>query len=125
MTATGGKRKISRVGKSGANANVRYRVIGYQNPRGELRYVGPVHLLNNATSSHEIVPRGSPSATRRSRGGAKALTMPDGGLAARVQHPGTRGKKFAEKAEPIVLSQSERIIKAEIRGHLARTFAGR
>lgn len=126
MSATGGKRKISKVGKSGANVNVRYRVYGYQNPKGFIRYVGPVHLLNNPISPHEILPRASQrTAKGNARRGAKALTMPDGNLAARVQHPGTAGKKFAERAEPIVLEQSERIIKAEVRGHLARTFSGR
>ena len=104
-TITGG-------GTLGRKWNVRYRVVGYQNVVGTLAYTGPVHLMNNDTAAHEIAPRRK-----------KALAFPDGGVRlGPVQHPGTRGKKFFERAEPIVLAQSERIIKQEVRSHLARTF---
>ena len=41
-----------------------------------------------------------------------------------VEHPGTKGKQFFEKAEPIIINQSERIIHQEVRSYLARNFAG-
>lgn len=113
LVVAAGGRRLKGVGKSGANLNVRYRVFGYQNPVGTISYVGPVHLLNNPTRPHEITPRRK-----------KALSAGGAWAAASVQHPGTRGKKFHEKAEPVVLAQSKRIITAEVRGHLARTFVG-
>lgn len=106
--------RISGVGRSGGRAGVRYDVRGFQNPVGILRYVGAVHLVNNPTRPHEIAPK------------RKKALAPKGNpwAAAHAEHPGTRGKKFAEKAEPVVLAQSKRIITQEVRGHLARTFAG-
>lgn len=116
LTAAVGGNRLKGVGRSGARIGVRYDVRGFQNPVGIIRYIGPVHLLNNATRPHEITPRKK----------KKALS-PRGNpwAAASAQHPGTKGKKFAEKAEPIVLAQSKRIITQEVRAHLARTFAGR
>lgn len=106
--------KLRGVGKSGGKWNVRYRVTGYQDVVGTLRFTGAVHLMNNDTAAHEIAPRRK-----------KALAFSDGGVRlGPVQHPGTKGKKFFERAEPIIVRQSERIIKQEIRSHLARTFAG-
>ena len=106
--------KLRGVGKSGGKWNVRYRVTGYQNVVGVLRFTGAVHLMNNDTAPHEISPRRK-----------KALAFPDGGVRTDpVQHPGTKGKKFFEHAEPIVVRQSERIITQTVRGHLARVFSG-
>lgn len=114
LVAAAGGRRMSSVGKSGANLNVRYRVVGFQNPVGTISYVGPVQFLNNPTKPHMIAPR------------RKKALSPSGNqwAAMRAEHPGTRGKKFHERSEPIVLAQSKRIITAEVRGHLARTFAG-
>ena len=99
-------------GTLGRKWNVRYRVYGYKNVRGTIAYTGPVHLMNNDTAKHEIAPKRK-----------KALAFPDGEVRlGPVMHPGTKGKKFFERAEPIVLAQSERIIKQEVRSHLARTF---
>jgi hypothetical protein len=99
-------------GGVGRKWNVRYRVRGFETVVGTVAYTGPVHLMNNDTAPHEIAPRRK-----------KALAFPDGNVRlGPVQHPGTRGKKFFERAEPIVLAQSERIIKQEVRSHLARTF---
>jgi hypothetical protein len=116
----------------GTKWNVRYRVYGYQNVRGTVMFTGPVHLMNNGTISHWIAPRNSAWGGRTSRitgnmvgagKGAHALYFPDGEVRwGPVFHPGTRGKKFFEKAEPIIIRQSERIIKQEVRSHLARTF---
>lgn len=115
LTAAVGGKRMKGVGRSGANVGVRYDVRGYENPVGIIRYTGPVHLIARPTRAHEITPRRS----------KKALS-PSGNpwAAAFAQHPGTRGKKFTEPAERIVLAQSPRIIQAEVRGHLARTFVG-
>lgn len=92
--------------------NVRYRVTGYDLVIGRIQYTGPVHLLNNDTRAHNIAPRHK-----------KALVLTDGGVRyGPVRHPGTKGKKFAQKAEDIVIPQSSRIIRAEVRSHIARTF---
>jgi hypothetical protein len=116
-TAVGGKR-MRGVGGRGANIGVRFDVKGFENVVGIIKYTGPVHLANNATRPHEITPK--------SKRGKRALS-PAGNpwFAASAQHPGTRGKKFAEKSEPIVLEQSKRIIYREVNAHLARTFSGR
>lgn len=115
LSAAAGGGRMRGVGKSGSKVGVRYDVKGFQNPVGILRYTGQVHLLNNATRPHLI-----------EAGKRKKALSPGGNAwaAATAQHPGTRGKKFAEKAEPIVLAQSKRIITQEVRGHLARTFTG-
>ena len=106
--------KLRGVGKSGGKWNVRYNVRGYENVVGVLRFTGQIHLVNNDTAAHEIAPRRK-----------KALAFPDGGVrGGPVQHPGTRGKKFFEHAEPIIVRQSERIITQTVRGHLARVFTG-
>jgi hypothetical protein len=112
LAAAGGKR-MRGVGKSGSNVNVRYKVVGYQNPVGTISYSGQVHLLNNSTRPHTIEPKRK-----------KALSADGAWAAARAEHPGTRGKNFHAKSEPIVLAQSKRIITQEVRSHLARTFAG-
>lgn len=94
---------------------VRYQVRGYENPVGIISMRGPAHLVNNDTRPHEIRPRR-----------VKALTIPYGtGLAAVVHHPGTKGKKFFEHAEPVIVKQSERIIESAVHSHLARVFTGR
>lgn len=125
MTAALGGNRLSGVGKKGARVGVRYDVVGYQNPVGIIKYTGPVHLANSGTQPHEIEPRSRQTTAKgnRRRGSAKALTVGQD-FYARVHHPGTRGKKFAEKAEKVVLAQSKRIIEQEVRSHLARTFTG-
>lgn len=105
---------IRGVGRKGSKWRVRYDVKGYQNPVGIIRMYGAVHLVNNDTAAHEIAPR------RR-----KAMKFPSGGFArGPVQHPGTRGKKFFERAEPVITKQSAAIIEKTVRGHLARVFTG-
>ena len=127
MVASLGGNRLSGVGKNGAKVGVRYHVKGYTNPVGVIQYTGPAHLANSGTRPHQILPRSRQTTAKgnRRRGSAKALS-PAGNpwAAASADHPGTKGKKFFEKAEPIVVAQSKRIIEQEIRGHLARTFAG-
>lgn len=127
MVAALGGNRLSGVGKKGAKVGVRYTVRGYQNPVGIIQYTGPVHLANSGTRPHQILPRSRQTTAKgnRRRGSAKALS-PAGNpwAAASADHPGTKGKKFAEKAEPIVIAQSKRIITQEVRSHLARTFTG-
>ena len=127
MVASLGGNRLSGVGKNGAKIGVRYTVGGYQNPVGIIQYTGPAHLANSGTRPHKIEPRSRQTTAKgnRRRGSAKALS-PAGNpwAAASADHPGTKGKKFFEKAEPIVVAQSKRIIEQEVRGHLARTFAG-
>lgn len=112
------------VGKGGARWNVRYDVKGYQNPVGIVRYVGPVHLMDRGTKPHWIAPRNS-AFGRGGRSGAFALYFPSGDVRSiPVFHPGTKGKRFFDKAEPVVVRQSSKLIHQEVRSHLARTFAG-
>jgi len=129
MAAALGGLRMSGVGrKGGAKLGVHYDVMGYMNPVGIIKYVGPVHLADSSTRPHVIEPRSRQTTAKgnRRRGSAKALS-PSGNAwaAAKVNHPGTKGKKFTRKSEAVVLAQSKRIIDAEVRAHLARTFAGR
>jgi hypothetical protein len=128
VAALGPDRRMSGVGRSGgARVGVGYDVMGYMNPVGIISYRGPAHLANNPTKDHLILPRQRQTTAKgNKRRGAKALS-PTGRpwAAASAQHPGTKGLKFHEKSEPVVLAQSKRIIDAEVRGHLARTYTGR
>lgn len=126
MVASLGGNRLSGVGKNGAKVGVRYHVKGYTNPVGIIQYTGPAHLANSGTQPHEILPRSRQTTAKgnRRRGSAKALHFGTSAFFGRVQHPGTKGKKFFEAALPIVVAQSERIIQQEIRSHLARTFTG-
>ena len=78
----GGDSRLSGVGVKGARVGANYRQL----PSGDVRVqaTGPVHLLESPTAPHEITPR---------RRGRKALRLSDGQIVARVQHPGTRGKR--------------------------------
>lgn len=119
----------------GTTWNVRYNVKGYRNPVGMVRFTGPVHLMNNGTKPHWIAARNTAWGGRTSARtgnlvgagkGAHALYFPDGEVRnIPVFHPGTKGKKFFEKAEPIVGVQSKRIIEREINAHLASVFTGK
>lgn len=127
MTAALGGNRLSGVGKKGAKVGVRYHVRGYMNPVGIIQYTGPVHLANSGTRPHDIWARTYQRTDKgNARKGAKAL-HPKGSqwFSPYAEHPGTKGKKFAEKAEPIVIEQSKRIIYQEVNRHLARTFTGR
>lgn len=60
---------------------------------------GPAHLVNNPTRPHVIVAR-RPRGTRSRRRGRQALTI-GGNVRASANHPGTRGKRFFEKARVV------------------------
>lgn len=88
--AAAGVRSSTRI--HGAKWGVRYTITGFDNPSALVRYFGPFHLVDNPTKAHEI-PR-----ARRGRT-AKRLLLPDGGVRASVEHPGTRGKHTFPKAK--------------------------
>jgi hypothetical protein len=64
---------------------------------------GPVWLHNSPTRAHLIRPRGQFTATGRKRrkAGSDALRF-DGQFAGEVDHPGTRGKRWASKAVALI-----------------------
>jgi hypothetical protein len=71
-------------------ARARYDINGNQ---AVIRYAGrKAHLVNDDTQGHPIRPR--------ARRGRKALAF-DGLVRAHVEHPGTTGKKFFQKARAI------------------------
>lgn len=110
--------KLRGVGKSGASWNVRYSIAGQQNITALVRFVGPVHLVNNPTKPHMILPKGA-ARSRKARGrlgtgiqltktmtgqdslrrgalaggGRMAVSTPDGPRAY-AHSPGTKGKDF-------------------------------
>lgn len=104
---SGGDSVLSNVGRGGAKVGARFDVKGTQNPSALIRATGPLHLLDNPTSPHVIVPRSLRKGRSRSSrgdfynalfgggsgfGSAKPLRTPYGPRM-RVQHPGTRGKR--------------------------------
>lgn len=87
---------------------VRYNIKGKgtSTPSAIVGYTGPAHLINNPTRPHRIEPRRRPGVRTRRRG-ASALTI-GGDVRAWANHPGTRGKRFAQQAFPIVALQAPR-----------------
>jgi len=113
LTSAVGGNRLRGVGARGARVGVRYRVFGTSSSAtGILQYTGPVHLVNNATSPHEIEPRRRKALAPSSRAWA----------AARVEHPGTRGRDFAGPAEKVVLANAKRVIDAETRARFRAGF---
>lgn len=113
LTSAVGGRRLRGVGRAGARVGVRYQVIGaVSNATGILQYTGPVHLVNNPTSAHQIFARRK-----------EALSPPSRDWAAKwVEHPGTRGRDFAGPAEKVVLANAKRVIDAETRAAFRAGF---
>lgn len=130
--ASGGDNRLSGVGSApGARVGVRYDVKGTRNPTALVRAIGPLHLLENPTRAHVIIPK----ATGRSKGrtkdarraakqelysalfggqyaGQKPMRTPYGPRY-RVNHPGTSNPrrpwaKGLERARPLVKREVDR-----------------
>jgi hypothetical protein len=117
-----GATRMSNVGR-GARLGARFDIKGVQAPTAILYYTGPAHLLNNPTKAHEIAPRSSQRTAggRRRRGTAKALTA-GSGVYAKVQHPGTAGKKFFERSVPQVAAAHRNAQQRAVRKALTSAF---
>lgn len=96
--------------------SVGFDVKGTDNPTALLRFRGPVHLVNNPTKAHEIAPRS------RRRGSQKRALATAYGPFARVQHPGTRGKRFFESSKPKVERVAAEVYERETTGVLRKQF---
>ena len=96
---------------------VGFDVKGSKNPTAILKYRGQVHLVNNPTKAHEIRPRA------RGRRAKRALATPHG-VFAKVQHPGTRGKRFFESSKPKVEKAAAEVFEREVRFALTKQFRG-
>lgn len=113
LTSAVGGTRLRGVGARGARVGVRYRVYGPESATtGVLGYTGPVHLVNNDTSAHEIYPRRRKALSPSSHAWA----------AAKVEHPDTAGAHFAEPAERVVLANAKRVIDGEARARLRAGF---
>lgn len=95
--------------------SVGFDIKGTTNPTALVKFRGPVHLVNNPTKAHEITPRG------RRRGAKRALATPHG-VFARVQHPGTRGKRFFESGRPKVRKAASEVFERTTRVALTKNF---
>ena len=71
-------------------------------------YTGPAHLMNNPTRPHRIEPRRPRGRATRRRRGASALVI-NGSVRAWANHPGTRGKRFFEKARAAAHQTAPRV----------------
>lgn len=105
-------RTMRNVGR-GARLNARFDFRGAgATATALLRYTGPAHLLNNATSPHEIAPRRK-----------QALAFPDGGVRSQaVDHPGTAGKQFFQRSKPQVSAAFRTAMTHGTSRALARVF---
>ena len=92
------------------------------NPTTIVKYTGPVHLLNNATKRHVIGGRGLRVAkSGRKLSGKKALAF-NGVVRGSVNHPGTKGQKFAGAAiRKAAAASAAQVRMAEVRA-LRRVF---
>lgn len=81
--------RLSGVGRKGTRVSVGFNVRGTTNPTALITARGPLHLVENDTSPHQI-PK---ERTARSRRASKRIRLADGSVRGTVQHPGTRGKK--------------------------------
>lgn len=105
-------KRLSGVGKSGANIGVTFNVKTFQGtPTALIRATGPFHLIERDTAPHTI-PRTEGSrrtrtssgrlsvkreATGRSTSGRKALLINGDWVTGPVKHPGTKGKHPFER----------------------------
>jgi len=100
-TRPAGRRKMITVGytiKGEGPAAV--AIVGYR---------GPAHLINNPTRPHDIFPRRARGSRSRRRGATVLrFNAGDGGFAPMAPHPGTRGKRFYEKAKVIIEHRAPR-----------------
>lgn len=133
---SGGDSALSNVGRGGAKVGARFDVKGTQNATALIRGTGPLHLLDNPTGPHVIVPKGLRKGRSKSSrgafynalfgggsgfGAAKPLRTPYGPRY-RVQHPGTRGKRTffrgVDAARPLVPAT----VRAEVSRQMVRHF---
>lgn len=133
--ATAGLRKGSRIaGKPWRGTYIRNQgtnelAVGYSSP---------AHLVNNTNRSHIIGARKLGTKKRISkqvlsaqgpvglvlsdtRQGAKALHWP-GHFARYVHHPGSRGKRFYERAKPVAQKEGGAVFQSTVHRALARVF---
>jgi hypothetical protein len=94
--------RLRNVGKSGAKLGVGYEVSTLGNgARLTVKAKGPWQIVESGNRPHRIGPR--------KKGGRRAVSF--GGRAyARVQHPGTKGKRPWEKGEKAAAPKVEKIL---------------
>lgn len=101
--------KPSKVARKTVGVN--FRMFGTDSAL--VRYTGPAHLVNNPTKPHQIAPK------RR-----KAVRLRDGSLRSVIEHPGTTGKHFYEKAKPVAAKAATAAYTSETRQQLRKVFGG-
>jgi hypothetical protein len=134
---SGGDSVMSNVGRGakGAKVGVRYDIKGAQNPTALIRATGPLHILDNPTSPHQIMSKVKKGRSRASRGAFyNALFGGDGGFGAakplrtpygpryRVQHPGTKGKRTFWRAIDNVRPLIPITFRTEVARQMSRSF---
>jgi hypothetical protein len=97
--ATGGDMRLSRVRSGrGAAVSVAVKVLGAgRSARGEAVPRGPVMLIDQGSRGHRQPFVYTYNRRVRKRGGG-VIRIPGRGVFARVQHPGTRGKRVVARS---------------------------
>ena len=127
---SGGDSRLSNVGRGGANVGARFDVKpGTGGATALVRATGPLQLLDNPTSPHQIMTKVRKGRSKASRGafyealfggsggfsGMKPLRTPYGPRY-RVKHPGTSGKRTFWRA----IDNTRPLIPVVFRTQLAR-----
>jgi hypothetical protein len=101
--------------------SVRYAIQTGAETTATVRFVGPFHLVDRPTRPHPIATR-TGRRGRRSRTGAKALSLADGTYRAVVEHPGTRGKRIFDAAKVLAGRSAPKAMEAKVRSILVETL---
>jgi hypothetical protein len=78
--------KLSGVGRKGAKVGVRYDIQGRRNS-ALVRATGPFQLIERDTKAHRM-----PRERKTARAKKRVVVIPNVGVRAWAQHPGTKGK---------------------------------
>lgn len=137
LDAPGAPHFLRGVGRKGVKTTVRYKILGHA---ASIRWYGPAHLVDRDTARHVITAKGlaGSRASRQNRvkragattfggfsgKGAKALTLPDGGLRPYVVSRGTHGKHFYETGREAALALLPKVHRDVVHGALRNIYQG-
>lgn len=109
-------KRLSGVGKRGARLNVRYNISRFEGiSKSKVFAVGPWQLIERDTRAHRI-PR------ERTRGRQRYAVIPNVGVRAYANHPGTKGKHPWDRGIDAAVPKVRRLLSDEAIEALRRVF---
>jgi hypothetical protein len=108
-------RRLRGVGRGGATIGARGIVLGSAGSEalGEVRPIGPFHLIERDTRPHQIPREGNVG---------RKYAVFGGNVYSRADHPGTKGKHLFERGSLLAAAGVERIYAEETELALRRVF---